>query len=317
MIPTAPAPIARDAITPGDALEQSYKAREVEGTLDLIFYRPLGLQLAKFFAVLRMTPDQVTLLSTLAGVAAGHLYFYGALSLNLIGMFLHIMSNLLDNADGQLARLTSRQSESGKIVDGIGDHVVFVSIYFHLCLRGVIGGASEWLWLIAFAAGFSHFIQSAAAEFCRDTYARFACGRATALPRASALQERKRTQGASAGWKSRLFLALHANYVRTQERTLPQLARLRDCALTRFQSVVPEWFADAYRTAHAGLPKFSRLLGTNTRMLVLFCLLFLRQPVWYFAIELIVFNLLLALLCARETRASEHLLQVLSERGDS
>ncbi len=315
MIPTAPAPIATEPVTQRDSLEQSYKAREVEGALDLLFYRPLGLQVAKFFAALRMTPDQVTLLSTLAGVAAGHLYFYSALSLNLAGMLLHVLSNLLDNVDGQLARLTNRQSENGKIIDGIGDHVVFVSIYFHLCLRGVMGGASPWLWLVALAAGYSHFMQSAAAEFCRDAYARFACGRSTALPTAMALQERKRTQAANAGWKSRLFLALHANYVRTQERILPQLARLRDRALTMFQTTIPSWFADAYRTTHAGLPRFSRLLGTSTRMLVLFCLLLLRQPVWYFAIEVTIFNLLLALLCVREKRASGQLLQLLSERG--
>ncbi|MGZ5503777.1 MAG: CDP-alcohol phosphatidyltransferase family protein [Chthoniobacterales bacterium] len=317
MIPTAPSPSAMRDLASADALERSYKAREVEGALDLIFYRPLGLQLAKIFAALRMTPDQVTILSTLAGVAAGHLYFYQALSLNIVGMFLHVMSNLLDNVDGQLARLTSRQSESGKIIDGIGDHIVFVSVYFHLCLRAVMAGGSEWLWLIAFAAGFSHFVQSAAAEFCRDAYARFACGRATVLPTARALQERKRTQSLGTGWRARLFLALHANYVGTQERMLPQLARLRDAALAQFQSTPAEWFADAYRKAHARLPKFSRLLGASTRMLVLFCLLLLRQPVWYFAIELTVFNALLACLRWREARASEQLLQLLSERGAS
>src|SRR5438105_2035246 len=247
MIPTAPEPTATREIASGDALEKSYKAREVEGALDLIFYRPVGLQLAKFFAALRVTPDQVTLFSTLAGVAAGHLYFYQALSLNLAGMFLHVLSNLLDNVDGQLARLTSSQSESGKIIDGIGDHVVFVSIYFHLALRAVIGGGSNWWWLIALAAGFCHFIQSAAAEFCRDAYARFACGRKTMLPTARDLQERKRTQGSSAGLRARIFLALHANYVRTQEKALPQLAHLRDRVFARFPSLPNEWFIHSYR----------------------------------------------------------------------
>src|SRR5205814_4262610 len=53
----------------------TYKAREVEGALDLYFYRPLGFRLAEFFAHLKLTPAGVSLLAGLSGVIAGHLYF--------------------------------------------------------------------------------------------------------------------------------------------------------------------------------------------------------------------------------------------------
>jgi hypothetical protein len=46
------------------------------------------------------------------------------------------------------------------------------------------------------------------------------------------------------------------------------------------------------------------LLMTNARMLILFILLFIGQPVWYFWIEVTVLNVLLAsLICCQESMA--------------
>ena len=44
-----------------DALETTYKAREVEGVLDLYFYRKIGYWLAQVFARLKITPAAVSL----------------------------------------------------------------------------------------------------------------------------------------------------------------------------------------------------------------------------------------------------------------
>ena len=123
-------------------VEATYKTREVEGVLDLYFYRPIGFRLAEFFTQLKMTPAAVTLLAGICGVVAGHLYYYRDLGVNMAGMALHVCSNTLDNADGQLARLTRTASRKGRIIDSIADHLVFVSIYLHLTLRYVLAGAS-------------------------------------------------------------------------------------------------------------------------------------------------------------------------------
>jgi len=44
------------------------------------------------------------------------------------------------------------------------------------------------------------------------------------------------------------------------------------------------------------------LLATNPRMILLFTLLLVDQPIWYFFAELTVFNLLLVMLLRREDR---------------
>ena len=149
---------------PVSTLEATYKAPEVEGILDLYFFRPIGFPLARFFAKMNMSPAGVTLLACLFGIIAGHLFFYRDLRTNMAGMALLVCANALDNADGQLARLTHRESREGRIVDSLADHLVFVSIYIHLTLRYLVAGASPAILLLALAAGISHALQGAAAD---------------------------------------------------------------------------------------------------------------------------------------------------------
>lgn len=268
-------------------IEATCKAREVEGALDLIFYRPLGFRLARLFARASISPNQVTLLAMICGVVASHLYFYEQLWINVAGMLLHVSANLFDNVDGQLARLTNRKSEQGRVIDGIGDNIVFASIYVHLALR--IGSPA--IWLIALAAGICHSMQSAAAEFCRDAYLRFATDRNAHLFSSHELRMRARRSGGL----RKLLLALDAGYVRQQEIALGGLARLRD----RAQDVSAS-FQREYRDSHRTLVRYARLLGTSTRMFVLFIVLFLRHPAWYFFAELTFFNAIFFWLIARQ-----------------
>ena len=52
------------------------------------------------------------------------------------------------------------------------------------------------------------------------------------------------------------------------------------------------------------------LLMTNARMLILFILLFIAQPFWYFWIEVTVFNALLAYLIYRQESMAQSLLEL-------
>src|SRR5437667_11675399 len=102
-----------------------------------------------------MTPAGVSLLAGIIGVVAGHLYVYRDLSVNVAGMVFHVCANALDNADGQLARLTHRETREGRIIDSLADHIGFLSIYVHLTLRYVAEGSSPAICLLAMAAGIS------------------------------------------------------------------------------------------------------------------------------------------------------------------
>jgi hypothetical protein len=289
-------------------IEATYKAREVEGVLDLYFYRPIGFRLARLFAKLKMTPAAVTWLGGLLGVIAGHLYYYRDLRTNVIGMALHVCANALDNADGQLARLTHRENRDGRIIDSIADHLVFLSIYVHLTLRYLVAGSSPAICLLALAAGISHALQGAAADYYRSSYLYFVTDRGgTGSDSSSVLRSNYRELSWRTKPWNKLLLALYLNFTLQQEILSPHLRRLRDTAGQLFHSEIPNWLRTRYRNLARPMFKWWSLLMTNTRMLVLFALLFIGQPIWYFWFELTLLNLLLVYLIVRQENMAKSL----------
>ena len=289
-------------------VEATYKAREVEGVLDLYFYRPIGFRLAELFAQLKMTPATVSLLAGVSGVIAGHLYYYRDLRVNIVGMVLHVCSNALDNADGQLARLTQTESRKGRVIDSVADHLVFLSIYLNLVLRCLAEGFSPAIWCLALAAGISHALQGAAADYFRSTYLYFVANGARAgIDSSSGLRSEYR----SWSWRQRpwdkLLLALYLNFTRQQEMLAPRLKQLRGTASELFQSQIPRWLEQRYRDSAGQMFKWWGLLMTNSRMLILFALLFMGQPVYYFWFELLPLNLLFVYLIVRQEKIAESL----------
>ncbi len=298
-------------------LESTFKARDVEGAFDLYFYRPIGFWLAQVFARLNMTPAGVSLLAGISGVIAGHLYFYRNLSVNIAGMVLHVCANTLDNADGQLARLTHQESRYGRIIDSVADHLVFVSIYLHLTLRYLFEGSSPAICLLALAAGVSHALQGAAADYYRNTYLYFVTRRTrTDLDSSSELRlDYRKLTWRQAPWH-KVLLALYLNFTRQQEMLAPRLNMLRALAAKLFHSQIPDWLRARYQNLARPTLKWWRLLMTNVRMLVLFALLFISQPVYYFWFELIPLNVLFVYLLFREEKMANSLLKVI-ERGEN
>jgi CDP-alcohol phosphatidyltransferase len=297
------------------AIETTYKVREAEGVLDLYFYRKLGFQLAKFFAKLGISPVGVTLLGGVFGIVAGHLYFYRNLTINITGMVLHVAANLLDNADGQLARLTGRKSREGRILDSLVDHLIFTSIYVHLALRCLFEGASPMIFLVALAAGLSHGLQGGAADYFRNAYLYFVSQRSRGDFDSSAAL---RSDYEALTWREnpwpKFLLASYLSFTRQQEMISPPLKRFRENVDRVFHDQIPEWLAAQYRNAARSAFKFWSVLMTNTRMFLLFAALVLDRPGWFFWIEITVFNLLLVYLLFRQERMCRALLKMVRQQ---
>jgi len=301
-------------LTPGAAsttIEATYKSRELEGWIDIHFYRKIGFSLATFFEKLRMTPAAVSFLGCIVGVIAGHLYYYRDLSANIAGMMLHVGANSLDNADGQLARLTNTKSRMGRIIDSLADHLVWVSIYVHLTLRYLAEGVSPAVALLALAAGLSHALQGAAADYYRNGYLYFAKGRVRAdLDSSANLQEEfRRCSWRHEPWH-KFLLALYLNFTWQQEKLSPGLQRLHQAIGRDFSGEIPIWLQTQYHVSARPMLWWWRLLMTNTRMFLLFFLLFIGRPVWYLWLELTAFNFLLVYLTLQQERMSRSLLQL-------
>ncbi len=309
------APYSQAAFGPAP-VQATYKAREVESLIDIYFYRPVGFYLALWSSRIHLTPSGVTAIGALFGLAAGHLYYYSSLGLNLAGMLLHIIANALDNADGQLARLTGKGSRLGRMNDSFADHVIFIGIYAHLGFRYLHEGGTPAIALLALAAGACHAFQGGVADFVRNAHLFFtSAGTRGDFEPVPVLAR----QFAGLTWRRepwhKLLLLLHVQFTRRQERIMPALATLRDAIMAR-HAAVPAWFAAAFRLRSAPLLKWVNLIMTNPRMLVLFAVLALGRPAWFFIAQLTIFNLFTAYLLWQLARACRDLL-VRVEAGET
>ena len=114
---------------------KSMKIRGMDGPIDLYLYRPLGFLVAWPLSRTGMSPNAVTLLSALFGLAAGCAALPGTASGFLLCAILFQASNCFDCADGQLARMTGKYSRDGRLLDGFADYSVNVFV-----LAGVLVG---------------------------------------------------------------------------------------------------------------------------------------------------------------------------------
>src|ERR1051326_192065 len=272
-------------------VEASYKARDLEGIFDLRFYRPLGFRLAQFFAGLKATPSQVTVVGALIGVVAGHLYFYRSLAINVAGMILHVVANIFDNADGQLARLTNQGSRIGRALDGLGDSIVFASVYLHLALRYVLADHSPAVAILALGAALSHGWQAAATDYFRNSYLVLLNGDGRVEDLSSVLQRDYDQVTWKNDFRKKFLLGFYLNFTRREERLAPKLHALRQMVAEEGSNEPAPEVRLRFRELGQPLLKWWGLLMTNTRMGLLFVFLLVGQPVGYLWIELTVLNL--------------------------
>ena len=170
----------------GELLKASMKSDDTEEWLDIHFTRPIGLAFALLWHRLGVTPNTITLLSIVLGIAAGAMFYFQNLYYNIIGVILLILANLCDSTDGQLARLTNQRSMKGRCLDGFAGDTWFVAIYLAISLRlwhqPMPGTAEQWgplaLALAAIAGIVCHSQQSSLADYYRQIHLYFLKGKA-------------------------------------------------------------------------------------------------------------------------------------------
>jgi len=102
-----------------------------------------------------ITPNQITALSLVFGLAAGVACLYGSYASLLTGAFFLFGGYVLDNCDGEIARLKNMRSVFGMRFDTFVDWIVHT--FFFVCLgwgATLSTGQQWWLWTgIAAGAG--------------------------------------------------------------------------------------------------------------------------------------------------------------------
>lgn len=288
---------------------ESLKSMDTEEHIDLAFYRPIGYMWACLAKKLGITPNAITIASIFIGIAAGVLFYYNNLWLNVCGMVLLMWANSFDSADGQLARMTGQYSRIGRILDGLSGDFWFATIYVAICLRENVTSeffsAHPWLiWVIAVVTGICHAKQAASADYYRQFHLYFLKGEeGSELDTASELKKKL----AELSWKEnfwkKLTLTFYTNYTVNQESNTRAMQALRRELAKRFpDGRIPQSFRDAFRRKSLPLMKYTNILSFNWRTIALFVSLFLMMPWLYFAFELVVLNILMVYMITRHEK---------------
>jgi len=121
--------------------------------VDFSINRRISQRVTPWLVPLRVTPNQVTLLSLAAGLIGAWHFREGTAGAWLAGALWLQLSYVLDNCDGELARLTGRSSGFGSWLDTISDCVIHTAFFFWLGV-GVARSHTGplWIWLGVLAA---------------------------------------------------------------------------------------------------------------------------------------------------------------------
>ncbi len=115
--------------------------------------RHLSYPASRALALLPITPNQITLTSLVAALLAAWGYMQGTYGWAVAGGLGLSLSYLLDNADGEVARLKGLQSRFGEYFDTCVDWLAHAAFFVGLGVGTVAaGGAEIWLWMGAAAA---------------------------------------------------------------------------------------------------------------------------------------------------------------------
>ena len=156
--------------------KSTIKGLYVEELMDLVLYRPISFFLVKLFYPLPITPNQISVLAMATGIAAGFCFALGNPESFLIGGLLFGLANVLDCSDGMLARLKRNGTITGRMVDGVLDYVVSISLYVGL-LVGLTHAREIGLvelpfntFLMCAIAGASNILSSGITDHFRNRY---------------------------------------------------------------------------------------------------------------------------------------------------
>lgn len=277
---------------------------EIEEKSNLYLFVPLSMWLVPKLAYLKISPNSVSLTSMAVGIAAGFSYFqYNDYGFVLLGFLLMAITHVLDGADGALARLTNTQSEFGKIIDGVCDYVIFISVYVALALALVITYGVE-VWYVVIAAGISHAFQAGAYELQRQEYEFWGHGKKSAeLPEILSLKDLPK----DLSFFAKIATLMGMLYARMQYRFSGLDNSFRPKLKTYLsQNPAKEAeFRTVYQQNFAPIVKSWGIMCANYRTYAIFIACIVGQPILYFLFELVVLNLVLIALVHKQKKHNQ------------
>jgi hypothetical protein len=254
--------------------------RRIEDPTNLWIIHPAGRRLLPWCVARGISANAVSVGGLVLGALAALAYAnWHAWPFAVAGLLLSVGWLIFDGLDGMIARATGTASPLGRALDGLCDHGVFALIYLMLAISiGTLEG-----WVLAWAAGAVHAVQSNLYESERARFHRRVKGVAIAAPPAPSRNPLVRLYDHVAG-------------------TLDRFAYPFDAALREHRD--PQRLAEAYGAQAARPMRVMSLLTANVRVYAIFVACLAGDPRLFWWFELVPLTAVL-ILCLFWNRAVE------------
>ncbi len=261
----------------GEVYRSSVKSDLSDELVNTYLQRPVAGLVTYALASLPVTPNQVTLVSTLCGIAGGVALMAEPAQL-LPAALLFYLKDIFDSADGQLARATGQFSRRGRFWDSLGDYAVNAMLFAGIAAALVHEGAAPvWALLISVAGWLGVNLRVSYQVFYQTSYLHhfgaYETNRVT-----EELREEDLAQDALTVRLQKTFLFLYG----WQDRLIAAI----DAACRRMRGRPA---ADAWYTDRTGL-RFNSLFGMGSEFVALALCLASGSLHAYLLVTLVGFN---------------------------
>jgi hypothetical protein len=299
------------------SIESTLKSLDTEEFIDIHFYRPIGYRWALLFNKLNISPNAVTIASIIIGVGAGVCFGFSSLQLNILGMMLLVWANMYDSADGQLARMTGKKTELGRMLDGLCGIMWFAAIYVAICFR-LSPSWGFWIWALAIFSGYFHGKQAGMADYYRNIHLFFLKGKSgSELSDTASLKENYKKMTWRHDFIYKLLAFYYINYTKEQEFFTPNFQQMIQLIRKKYPDETPTWIRAAFRVESLPLMKYTNMLSFNTRAIALFIALIINIPYLYFVFELTILNIMLVYMVIRHEKICNYFSeQLIDDKND-
>jgi hypothetical protein len=279
--------IARDRPSLMKLVEQykaTIKGLYVEEILDLVLYRPLSFLLVKLAYPFPITPNQLSVLAMATGIVAGLYFTLGTPRAFVAAGLLFALANVIDCSDGMLARLKQNGTMTGRIVDGVLDYVVAISLYVGLAVG--LQHARELAllelplspYLLCGIAGATNIISSGITDHFRNRYLTYVYGKEI-LPLVELRnfrEELARLKARPGRYLDKLMIRIYLRYTQFQ--------------LGHDPKPIVRYDAGEYKKYNSWLVVLWNLIGPTMHISVLVVSALLYEPMVFFVYAILFCN---------------------------
>jgi len=134
--------------------------KDTDGPVSKILNRPISLRISKLLLKTGITPNQISVLSFVIGLAGASFFFVGEYFYLILGAMLVHIHSIVDGCDGEVARLKLRQTKYGGWLDSVLDRYADAAIILGLAYGYWSITGDMTIWIIGFFALIGTFLNS-------------------------------------------------------------------------------------------------------------------------------------------------------------